>query len=141
MYVTINDVIGKKRIDLSYPIRSNEGVAVVSMFSGNVQYLLKEPVKLVLKMGKDVELKNGVYTDKELNAIIGLEMKSRMDSPDYLLRTNKLEHVTEMTISLKELDNRDNLKDGKPSNTLFTYYVPGSEDFTFRTKNTPVQET
>ena len=76
MYVTINDVIGKKRIDLSYPIHSNEGVAVVSMFSGNVQYLLKEPVKLVLKMGKDVELKNGVYTDKELNAIIGLEMKS-----------------------------------------------------------------
>ena len=98
MYITINDVIGEKTIDLSYPIHSSKKIAVVSMFSNNVQYLLKEPVKLVLKTGEDVELKNGVYTDKELNAIIGSEMKSQMDSPDYVLRTNKLEHITEMTI-------------------------------------------
>ena len=32
-----------------------------------------------------------------------------------------------MTISLNELDNSDNLKDGRPSNTLFTYYVTGPE--------------
>ena len=32
-----------------------------------------------------------------------------------------------MTISLNELDNSDNLEDGKPSNTLFTYYVTGHE--------------
>ena len=76
MYITINDVIGVKTIDLSYPIRSGKKIAVVSMFSNNVQYLLKELVKLVLKMGEDVELKKGVYTDKELNAIIGSEMKS-----------------------------------------------------------------
>ena len=71
----------------------------------------------------DVELKIGIYTDKELNAIIGLEMKSRMDSLDYILRTNKSERIAEMTISLDELNNSDNLKDGKPSNTLFTYYI------------------
>ena len=28
-----------------------------------------------------------------------------------------------MVISLNELDNSDNLEDGRPSNTLFTYYV------------------
>ena len=32
-----------------------------------------------------------------------------------------------MTISLNELDNSDNLEDGQPSNTLFTYYVTGPE--------------
>ena len=69
MYITINDVIGEKTIDLSYPICSGKEIAVISMFNNNVQYLLKEPVKLVLKTGEDVELKKGVYTDKELNAI------------------------------------------------------------------------
>ena len=45
MYITINDVIGEKRIDLSYPIHPTAGqgearkeIAVVSMFSDNVQY-------------------------------------------------------------------------------------------------------
>ena len=60
-----------------------------------------------------------------------------MDSCDYVLRTNKSEHITEMTISLDELNNNDNLKDGKPSNTLFTYYMPGSEDFTHFEPRTP----
>ena len=32
-----------------------------------------------------------------------------------------------MVISLEELNNSDNLEDGKPSNTLFTYYVTGPE--------------
>ena len=32
-----------------------------------------------------------------------------------------------MVISLEELDNSDNLEDGKPSNALFTYYVTGPE--------------
>ena len=59
MYITINDVIGSKMIDLPYSIRSGKEIAVISMFSNNVQYLLKEPVKLVLKTGKDVELKKG----------------------------------------------------------------------------------
>ena len=32
-----------------------------------------------------------------------------------------------MVISLNELDNSNNLEDGRPSNTLFAYYVTGSE--------------
>ena len=35
-----------------------------------------------------------------------------------------------MIINLDELNNSDNLEDGHPSNTLFTCYVFGSEDFT-----------
>ena len=35
----------------------------------------------------------------------------------------KLRGITEMIINLDELDNSDNLKDGHPSNALFTYRV------------------
>ena len=34
-----------------------------------------------------------------------------------------------MIFNLDVLDNTDNLEDGRPSNTLFTYYVSSSEDF------------
>ena len=37
MYITINDVIGEKRIDLSYPIEGKD-IVVISMLSDNVQY-------------------------------------------------------------------------------------------------------
>ena len=50
-----------------------------------------------------------------------------IDSREDVLRTNKLEKVTKMTISLNELDKSDNLEDGRPSNTLFMYYVTGPE--------------
>ena len=48
-----------------------------------------------------------------------------MDSHNDVLRTNKFEKITKMVISLNELDNSNNLEDGRPSNTLFTYYVTG----------------
>ena len=44
--------------------------------------------------------------------------------------TNKLVNGTKITITLNELDNSDNLEDGKPSNTLFTYFVTSPECFT-----------
>ena len=50
-----------------------------------------------------------------------------IDCREDVLRTNKLEKVAKMVFSLKELDNSDNLEDGKPSNTLFIYYVTGPE--------------
>ena len=79
-------------------------------------------------MGKKIVLNKGVYTDKELNALIGMELKSQMlDFRNDVLRTNKLENVMKMVISLNKLDNSDNLEDGLPSNALFTYYVTGPE--------------
>ena len=65
--------------------------------------------------------------DKELNSLIGTELKSQMlDSCNDVLRTNELEGIMKMIISLNKLDNSDNLEDGRPSNVLFTYYVTSS---------------
>ena len=101
------------------------------MLSDNVQYWLKGYIKVQLKSGKEIMLKKGVYTDKELNSLIGLELKLHMlSSRNDILRTNKLDKVMKMAIILEELDNSDNLEDGLPRNTLFTYYVSGPEYFT-----------
>ena len=78
-------------------------------------------------------LNKGVYTDKELDSLIGTELKSQMlDSCDDVLRTNKLKKIMKMVISLNKLDNSDNLEDGRPSNTLFTYYVTSLEYYIFK---------
>ena len=56
MYITINDIIGEKTIDLSYPIQnfnSSKEVAVVSMFSDNIQYEMTEPFNLKLIDGSE----------------------------------------------------------------------------------------
>ena len=55
MYITINDVIGEKTIDLSYPIQnldSSREVAVVRMLSNNIQYKMTKPFGLKLVDGK-----------------------------------------------------------------------------------------
>ena len=153
MYITINDVIGEKRIDLSYPIKCRESldgthcksparrsteIAVVSMLSDNVQYWLQGSIEVLLKTGKKIVLNKAVYMDKELNILIGLELKSQMiDSRNDALRTNKFEKVKKMVISLNELDNSDNPEDDTPSNTLFTYYVTSPEYSTHFEASTP----
>ena len=38
--------------------------------------------------------------------------------------------ITEMFLNLNELDNSDNLKDGRHNNELLTYYVTDDKDFT-----------
>ena len=123
MYITINDVKGEKTIDLSYPIHSKKEIAVVSMHSNNSQILLHRSIEVLLNTGKKIVLNKGVYTDKELNSL-----KSQMlDFRNDILRTNELEGITKMIISLNELYNSDNLEDGRPSNVLFTYHVTSSE--------------
>ena len=136
MYITINDVIGEKRIDLSYPIKGRKGpsgprvaqrsqITVVRMLSNNVQYWLQRPIEVLLKTGKKIVFNKAVYTDKELNSLIRMELRMQMmDSREDILRINKLEKVLKI---VNELDNSDNLEDGRPSNTLFTYYVTGPE--------------
>ena len=43
MYITINDVTGEKRIDLSYPIHPRKEIAVIAMLSDNIQYEIIKP--------------------------------------------------------------------------------------------------
>ena len=98
------------------------------MLNDNVQYWLQGHLKVQLKSGEEIMLNKGVYTDKELNSLIGMELRVQMiDSREDALRTNKLEKVKKLTISLNNIDNSNNLEDGRPSNTLFTYYVTGPE--------------
>ena len=75
MYITINDIIGEKRIDLSYPIKGKD-TAVVSMFTNNVLYWLQGPTEVLLETSKKIALNKGGYTDKELNSLIGTKLKS-----------------------------------------------------------------
>ena len=52
-------------------------------------------------------------------------------SKDGIVKTNKLAHVTDMVvISLDELDNTDNLENGRLSNNLLRNCVTSSEEFT-----------
>ena len=70
------------------------------MHSSNSQILLHRSIEVLLKTGKKIVLNKGVYMDKELNSLIGTELKSQMlDSCNDILRTNKLEKVTKMVIS------------------------------------------
>ena len=48
---------------------------------------------------------------------------------DQVIKKNKLKVITEMIINLDELNNSDNLKDGRPSNELLTYHVTDDKDF------------
>ena len=110
MYITINDIIGEKTIDLSYPIYPNarrgeakKEITVVSMFSNNFQTLLQKSMEVLLYTGKIIVLNKGVHMDKELDSLIGTELKSQMlDSRDEVLRTNKLKKITKVAISLNE---------------------------------------
>ena len=53
-----------------------------------------------------------------------------MGDRDDVLRISKLVSGTKITIILNEINNSDNLEDGRPSNTLFTYYVTSPEYYT-----------
>ena len=53
-------------------------IAVVSMLSDNVQYWLQGHLKVQLKSGKEIVLNKGVCMDKELNSLIGMELRKQM---------------------------------------------------------------
>ena len=125
----LNNITGEKRIDLDYLIRSKK-VAVVSVFGDNVQYRLKKLLKLWLPNG-DKMLREGTFMASELSTFVGRNLLiAPMDGSKNIIETNKLAGVTEMLISLNELNNFDNLEDGKPSNVLLRHHMTSSEEFT-----------
>ena len=81
MYITINDIIGEKTIDLSYSIRSSKEVAVVSMLSENTKYEMTKSLKLKLIGGNEKEVLNKTYMSRELNALVeGKHIISDLDN-------------------------------------------------------------
>ena len=74
MYVTINDIKGEKRFDLSYPIYPGKEIAVIAMFSNNTQYEIKEPLDLKLMSNDEKQIPNGTYTMRELSTFVERKM-------------------------------------------------------------------
>ena len=60
----------------------------------------------------------------------GIIELNQFEADDQVTKTNKLKGITEITLNLDELNNSDNLKDGRPSNSLLTYCVTDDKDFT-----------
>ena len=131
MYITINDVKGEKRIDLSYSIHSDKEIAVIRMLSDNVQY---EILRLHSVMDPISDAKktipSGTYAGRQLLSILeGMVELNQFEIDDEVTKTNKLKGITEMIINLDELNNGFNLKDGRPSNELLSYHVTDDKDF------------
>ena len=135
MYITINNINGEKRIDLSYSIQnfdSGKEITVIRMLSNNVKYkILKlRAVKYPISDAKKT-IPSGTYAGRELISMLeGIIEVNQFDVDDQVIKTNKLKGITEITLNLDELNNSNNLKDGRPSNKLLTYHVTDDKDFT-----------
>ena len=129
MYITINDIKDEKRTDLSYSIDSDKEIAVSIMLSDNIQYKV---LKLHSVMDSDSKklIPSGTYASRELLSMLELMVElNQFEVDDQVSKMNKLKGITEITLNLDELNNSDNLKDGRPSNSLLTYYMTSNEDF------------
>ena len=109
------------------------------MLSDNDQYqLLKlrsvmDPISDTKKM-----VPNGTYASREFISILeGIIELNQFETDDQVTKMNKLKGITEITLNLDELNNSDNLKDGRPSNELLTYHVNAHEDVTRFEPQTP----
>ena len=142
MYIMINNMKGEKRIHLSCSIQnfdSGKEIAVIRMLSDNVQYqILKLRAVMDPISNAKKTIPGGTYAGRQLLSIVeGMVELNQFEVDDQLIKMNKLKGITEMIISLNELNNSINLKDGRPSNELLTYHVTDDKDFTFFEPQTP----
>ena len=147
MYITINNIKGEKRMELSYSIQncdSGKEIAVIRMLSNNVKY---EMLKLRAVMDPISDSKklipSGTYASRELLSMLeGMVELNQFEVDDQVTEMNKLKGITEMVINLAELNNSNNLKDGRPSNELLTYHMTDDKDFThFKPPKPPLQKS
>ena len=104
MYITINNIKGESRIDLSYSIQnfdSDKEIAVIRMLSDNVQYQI---LKLCSVMDPISDTKNlvpnGIYASRELISILeGIIELNQFEVDDQVTKTNKLKGITEITLN------------------------------------------
>ena len=99
---------------------------------------MTETFNLKLTDNSKKQILNGSYTKQEIDAIVGRKHILVDLSNDFrIIKMNKLATVIDMIFNLNELDNSGNLKDGRPSDALFTYYVSNSKDFMHFEPQTP----
>ena len=67
---------------------------------------------------------SGTYAGRKLLSMLeGMVELNQFEVDDQVTKMNKLKGITEITLNLDELNNSDNLKDGRPSNKLLTYHM------------------
>ena len=72
----------------------------------------------------------GAYAGRELISMLeGMVEINQFEIDDEVTKMNKLKGITEITLNLDELNNSINLQNGRPSNSLLTYYVTDYKDF------------
>ena len=77
-----------------------------------------------------------------LSIVEGIIELNQFETDDQVTKVNKLKGITEITLNLDELNNSDNLKDGRPNNSLLTYYLTDDKDFThFEPQNPQYKKT
>ena len=116
MYITINNIKGEKRIDLSYSIQNFDSckeIAVIRMLNSNVKYEILK-LRAVMDPISDTKrmIPSGTYAGRELLSMLeGIIELNQFEGDDQVTKTNKLKGITEITLNLDELNNSDNLKD------------------------------
>ena len=95
-----------------------------------------------MKSGNREITKGTIDTRRALTGLIREEIKvTQFEKSPQINKMNTLAGITEMVISVDELDNAINLQDarqdGTPSDTLFTYHVTAYKDFTHFIPYTP----
>ena len=109
------------------------------MLRDNVKYeILKlrsvmDPISDTKKM-----IPKGAYAGRELISMLeGIIELNQLEVDDQVTKTNKLKGITEITLNLNELNNSNNLKDGRTSNELLTYPMTDDKDFMHFEPQTP----
>ena len=78
------------------------------------------------------------YAGRELISMLeGMVELNKFLVDDQVIKKNRLKGITGMILNLNELDNSDNLKDGRPSNELLTYHVTDDKGFMSFEPQTP----
>ena len=71
MYITINDIKGEKRIDLSYSVDSDKEITVIIMLSNNIQYNILKPHSVMDPISDSKKLiPSGTYVRRELISML-----------------------------------------------------------------------
>ena len=101
------------------------------MLSDNVQYQILK-LRAVVDPISDTKkiIPSGTYAGRELLFIVeGMVELNQFAVDDQVIKKNKLKGITKMIINLDELNNSNNLEDGRPRNSLLTYHVTDDKDF------------
>ena len=155
MYITVNDFKGEKMIDLSYPIKNfdsrkeapevpegprwqspawrSKEITVITMLSDDIQYEVKKAFTFIPpnSPGNRVLISSKTYAGREfIHLLGGVNGLTNFVNNDRVIKKNKFKGITKMIFNLNELDNSNNLEDGRSSNKSLTYYVTDDGDFT-----------